>query len=110
MQQHHWNCPVQISGASAPNGNADALRGADAFNFEVRPGDVVVAASDGAFDNLYLHDLARLVGARFEAAARAAAAKAGAAQRAAPRALNPKMIQAFVGTQSVLLPFWVLRP
>jgi len=45
-QQHYFNCPFQIGSSRDTPDDADLIK------FEVEPGDVVVMATDGVFDNL----------------------------------------------------------
>lgn len=55
-QTHYFNCPYQLgSGANAPVEVPDSIR------IRVRAGDLLVAATDGVFDNLFDHQVQELV-------------------------------------------------
>ena len=68
-QQHDFNFPYQL-GSESLN---DAPDRADSFTVEVKPGDVVITASDGLWDNLWNNEVVALVG---EAKARSKGPKA----------------------------------
>lgn len=55
-QQHGFNFPYQLGG-----GQSDRPRDAQLFRLPVRPGDVVVAATDGVLDNVFDEDLTTTV-------------------------------------------------
>ncbi|XP_059277260.1 probable protein phosphatase 2C 55 isoform X1 [Lycium ferocissimum] len=57
VQQHGFNFPYQLGGSSA--GDLPSL--ADVFKVTVAPGDVLVAGTDGLFDNLYDADIMGVV-------------------------------------------------
>ncbi|KAK6774192.1 hypothetical protein RDI58_029431 [Solanum bulbocastanum] len=57
VQQHGFNFPYQLEGSSA--GDSPSL--AQVFKITVAPGDVVVAGTDGLFDNLYDADITEVV-------------------------------------------------
>jgi len=54
-QTHYFNCPYQIGSSNAPLELPDLVR------VRVRPGDLVLAATDGVFDNLFDHQVQALV-------------------------------------------------
>ncbi|KAI5657114.1 hypothetical protein M9H77_25907 [Catharanthus roseus] len=56
-QQHRFNCPFQL-GNSARSDTPDA---AQVFVVSVEPGDIVVAGTDGVFDNLFPAEIEDLV-------------------------------------------------
>ena len=56
-QQKRFNCPRQIGRASA----GDPLEMTQSFQVDLVPGDVVVAGTDGLFDNLFDEEIAALV-------------------------------------------------
>lgn len=61
-QTWSFNCPYQLG----PIGNAQSYNqpdDAESFAIEVRPGDVIVAATDGVFDNLFTEDCVKIVDA-----------------------------------------------
>lgn len=78
QQQHEFNFPYQIG---SPDSLSDSPADAQTFSLALRDGDVVVAATDGAFDNVYPDEAARVVVD--------ALAKANAANVAAPRTIVP---------------------
>jgi len=55
-QQHYFNCPLQLGG-----GSADRPRDGDSYTHTVRPGDIVVMATDGVFDNLFEKEMMTLL-------------------------------------------------
>lgn len=55
-QQHNFNVPFQLE-----NGGGDPPDAAQVFTVEVAVGDVVVAGTDGVFDNLYDSELVTIV-------------------------------------------------
>lgn len=57
VQQHGFNFPYQLEGSSA--GDSPSL--AQVFKVTVAPGDVVIAGTDGLFDNLYDTDITEVV-------------------------------------------------
>ncbi|KAK4344018.1 hypothetical protein RND71_037112 [Anisodus tanguticus] len=57
VQLHGFNFPYQLEGSSA--GDSPSL--AEAFKITVAPGDVLVAGTDGLFDNLYDADITGVV-------------------------------------------------
>jgi len=54
-QTHYFNCPYQLGSGSAPVEAPDFVR------VRVRTGDLVVAATDGVFDNLFDHQVQAIV-------------------------------------------------
>lgn len=57
VQQHGFNFPYQLEGSSA--GDSPSL--AQVFKVTVAPGDVLIAGTDGLFDNLYDADITEAV-------------------------------------------------
>ncbi|XP_022775285.1 probable protein phosphatase 2C 55 isoform X2 [Durio zibethinus] len=57
VQQHGFNCPYQL--VSGYNG--DLPSSGQVFRIPVLPGDVVVAGTDGLFDNLYKNEVTAVV-------------------------------------------------
>ncbi|GAU30887.1 hypothetical protein TSUD_15730 [Trifolium subterraneum] len=57
VQQHSFNYPYQLGSDK----NCDLPSSGEVFTVHVEPGDVVVAGTDGLFDNLYTDDIAALV-------------------------------------------------
>lgn len=57
IQQHDFNFTYQLA-----NGNeGDQPSSGQVFNIPVLPGDVIVAGTDGLFDNLYINEVTALV-------------------------------------------------
>eukprot|EP00434_Breviolum_minutum_P036634 symbB.v1.2.032466.t1/scaffold3902.1/size48539/2 len=54
-QTHYFNCPYQLGSGNAPVEAPDFIR------VRVRTGDLVVAATDGVFDNLFDHQVQAIV-------------------------------------------------
>lgn len=54
-QTHYFNCPYQLGSGNAP------LEAPDFVRVRVRPGDLVIAATDGVFDNLFDHQVQAIV-------------------------------------------------
>ena len=82
--QHFFDCPLQLGAFPEFVDSTDTAAQAELFEVALQPGDVVVAGSDGLWDNLYDADLlARLptdaAGAQAAADAIAAAARRNAA-------------------------------
>ena len=57
VQQHRFNCPYQLNS----DGDGDSLTDAEVGAMPVKDGDVVVAGTDGLFDNVHDDQLARAV-------------------------------------------------
>ena len=68
QQEHIFGCPYQLSSAAGGDSPADAV----VHRMPVRPGDVIVAATDGLFDNLDDDDVAARATAHFAAGMSAA--------------------------------------
>jgi len=54
-QTHYFNCPYQYGSSSPPSEVPDIVR------IRVRHGDLVIAATDGVFDNMFDHQVQALV-------------------------------------------------
>mmetsp|Transcript_56736 Transcript_56736/g.99207 ORF Transcript_56736/g.99207 Transcript_56736/m.99207 type:complete len:354 (+) Transcript_56736:50-1111(+) len=54
-QTHYFNCPYQLGSSSAPAEVPDLI------HVRVRIGDLVIAATDGVFDNLFDHQVQAIV-------------------------------------------------
>jgi protein phosphatase PTC7 len=63
-QQHAFNFPFQLSSLEThrqhPNTQHDKPSQADVSTFYLRPRDIVVAATDGVFDNVFEDDIAQM--------------------------------------------------
>jgi hypothetical protein len=86
-QQHDFNLPYQISHPTLfPD--TDVAESADRHSLDVRAGDVVVAASDGLWDNMWDEQVLQLLGScGLGGCAPAPAAAGAAAAAAAPSAV-----------------------
>ncbi|XP_020256628.1 probable protein phosphatase 2C 55 isoform X2 [Asparagus officinalis] len=56
-QQHDFNYPYQLDAG----GLGDLPRDGQVFTVPVAPGDVIVAGSDGLFDNVYTNEVAEII-------------------------------------------------
>ncbi|CAM6079667.1 unnamed protein product [Sphagnum tenellum] len=56
VQQHQFNIPFQLE-----SGGSDPPSAAEVFSLQVAAGDVIVAGTDGLFDNLYDNELVGVV-------------------------------------------------
>lgn len=54
-QTHYFNCPYQLGSSSGP------IEAPDFIRIRVRTGDLIVAATDGVFDNLFDHQVQAIV-------------------------------------------------
>jgi hypothetical protein len=68
VQQHRFNMPLQLACAELLPG-ADGPDDADVYELDLAPGDVLVAATDGLFDNMWDRELERLLAAELAVAA-----------------------------------------
>lgn len=59
VQQHGFNFPYQLERGN----NGDLPSSGQVFKISVLPGDVIVAGTDGLYDNLYKHEITTIVGA-----------------------------------------------
>lgn len=58
QQQHEFNFPYQIG---SPDSMSDSPTKADAHVVDLRPGDILIAGTDGLFDNVFPDEAAALV-------------------------------------------------
>jgi protein phosphatase PTC7 len=77
--QHYFNCPYQLAYEALAK-DCDSARDADVYSFDVEAGDVVVAGSDGLFDNVFDEEIASVVNAAYASAGDAASAAESAAK------------------------------
>ena len=82
-QEHYFNCPYQL-GYEPLSEDTDTGADAESYEFAVKPGDLVVAGSDGLFDNVFDEDIARIATA-------AAASVRGAGALSAARAASEQL-------------------
>ncbi|KAM7508918.1 hypothetical protein LguiA_019371 [Lonicera macranthoides] len=61
VQQHYFNCPFQLGSDSTDNPSS-----ADEMVVVVEPGDVIVAGTDGLFDNVFESEIEALVNVGLE--------------------------------------------
>ncbi|PSC69359.1 Serine threonine family 2C [Micractinium conductrix] len=92
QQQHEFNFPYQIG---SQDSMSDTPAVAQRFSVEVKPGDIVVAATDGLFDNVYPDEAASLVAASKERGETAQVAAVSLAQFARMRAADPTHLSPF---------------
>ena len=77
--QHYFNCPYQLAYEALAK-DCDSAKDADVYSFDVEAGDVVVAGSDGLFDNVFDEEIASVVNAAYASAGDAASAAESAAK------------------------------
>lgn len=92
QQQHEFNFPYQIG---SPDSMSDTPQVAQRFSVEVKAGDIIVAATDGLFDNVYPDEAASLVSASKERGENAQAAAVSLSQFARMRAADPTHLSPF---------------
>lgn len=61
VQQHYFDCPFQLGSNSM-----DSPSSGDEMAVSVKPGDVIVAGTDGLFDNVFESEIEKLVNAGLE--------------------------------------------
>lgn len=77
--QHYFNCPYQLSYEELAK-ECDSAKDADVFSFNVKEWDVIVAGSDGLFDNVFDEEIASVVESAYASASDAASAADAAAK------------------------------
>lgn len=92
QQQHEFNFPYQIG---SPDSMSDSPTKADAHVVDVRPGDILIAATDGLFDNVFPDEAAALVHLSKKKGDGPAEAAASLAKYAKSRALDQKYLSPF---------------
>ena len=92
QQQHEFNFPYQLGSADSM---ADSPSAAQKFSMAIEQGDIVVAATDGLFDNVYPDEAAALVSLAYKNGDSPAAAAGGLAQFARSRAADPTHLSPF---------------
>lgn len=92
QQQHEFNFPYQLGSADSM---ADSPSAAQTFSISVQPGDVVVAATDGLFDNVYPDEAAAMVAVARHNGDSPGAVAALLAQFARTRAADPAHLSPF---------------
>jgi protein phosphatase PTC7 len=58
-QEHYFNCPYQL-GFPPLSEDTDTASDAEMFDVAVKPGDLVIAGSDGLFDNVFDDEIAEV--------------------------------------------------
>nr|BCL66240.1 hypothetical protein [Volvox reticuliferus] len=104
--QHYFDCPLQFGAFPEFVEATDTADMADIYSIALRPGDVIVAGSDGLWDNCYLEEIISLlpkvptdVQASAEAIAAAARRHASDAEYASPYTREAL-------SQGLDLPWW----
>lgn len=92
QQQHEFNFPYQIGSSDSM---ADSPGAAQRFTLDVEPGDIVVAATDGVFDNVYPDEAAALVSLAQRKGDGPQAAATTLAEFARTRAADPTHLSPF---------------
>lgn len=60
--QHYFNCPLQLAAV----GQSDSPKDATQATFQLQPGDMILAATDGFFDNIFPDQIRFLVNFGFD--------------------------------------------
>ncbi|KAL3130846.1 hypothetical protein ABBQ38_000178 [Trebouxia sp. C0009 RCD-2024] len=104
--QHFFDCPYQF--AACPDFTDDTDRAEDAVNYELelQSGDVIVAATDGLWDNLHTEELLPLLPASEDAVQEAAHQIAAAASSNAYNEQYPSPYTVQALRQGMDLPWW----
>jgi len=92
QQQHEFNFPYQIG---SPDSMSDLPSAANRHVVDVQPGDVLVAATDGLFDNVFPDEAAAIVGMSKEKGQSPKEAADLLAKFARTRAADPKHLSPF---------------
>ena len=97
-QQHYFNCPFQLG-----MGSDDVPTDADYYVLEdLEPNDVVVAATDGVWDNLYEADMLELIGPHLPGSNVAAGSALPAASAASDAVRSPEVVARAISEASHL--------
>lgn len=92
QQQHDFNFPFQIG---SPDSMSDSPTSAERHAVDVQPGDVLIVATDGLFDNVYPDEVAALVGLSKQKGESPQEAAELLAKFARARAADPKHLSPF---------------
>lgn len=92
-QEHYFNCPYQL-GFEPLSEDTDTANDAEVFDIAVQPGDLVIAGSDGLFDNVFDEEIA-------EVATSAVMSVRGAGALSAARAASEALAAGPGGVSSV---------
>jgi protein phosphatase PTC7 len=104
QQQHEFNFPYQLGSADSM---ADMPSAAQRFSIEVEIGDIVVAATDGVFDNVYPDEAAAMVSVAKKNGDSPEVAATLLAQFARTRAADPTHLSPFAyGAQQLGYKFF----
>ncbi|BDA48584.1 Protein phosphatase PTC7 homolog [Coccomyxa sp. Obi] len=104
--QHFFDCPLQFGACPDFSESTDSAEDAAVFELAVQPGDVLLAGSDGLWDNCYDHELLQLLPDSPEAVEQAAGAIAGlASQHAADKKFRSPYTEE-AKRQGYDLPWW----
>jgi len=76
--QHYFNCPYQLAYEELAK-DCDSANDADVFSFNVKEGDLVIAGSDGLFDNVFDEEIVDVATRAFASAGDAASGAQAAA-------------------------------
>lgn len=92
QQQHEFNFPYQIGSADSMS---DSPSAAQRFTIDVHPGDVIILATDGLFDNVYPEEAANIVAEAKGKGMNPEQAAASLAQYARVKAADPSHLSPF---------------
>lgn len=92
QQQHEFNFPYQIG---SPDSMSDPPTKADSHVVDLRPGDILIAATDGLFDNVFPDEVAALVHLSRKKGESPGEAAASLTKYAKSRAVDQKYLSPF---------------
>ncbi|KAK9917857.1 hypothetical protein WJX75_008970 [Coccomyxa subellipsoidea] len=104
--QHFFDCPLQFGACPDYSESTDTAEDAAVFELAVQPGDVLLAGSDGLWDNCYDSELLQLLPDRPEAVDQAAGAIAALARQHATDKTFSSPYTEEAKRQGYDLPWW----
>ncbi|KXZ57082.1 hypothetical protein GPECTOR_5000g1309 [Gonium pectorale] len=104
--QHYFDCPLQFGAFPEFVEATDTADMADLYNIALRPGDIIVAGTDGLWDNCYLTEILTLLPKEASGAQAAADAIAATARKHASDAEYASPYTREALSQGLDLPWW----
>ncbi|GLC40993.1 hypothetical protein PLESTB_000954400 [Pleodorina starrii] len=104
--QHYFDCPLQFGAFPEFVEATDTADMADIYSIALRPGDVIIAGSDGLWDNCYVTEIISLLPKSAADVGSAADAIATAARRHASDAEYASPYTREALSQGLDLPWW----
>ena len=104
--QHFFDCPYQFGCAPDFTPATDTAEDAEVYRLALRPGDVIILATDGVLDNVWPQDMAALAPRTAEEVESAceALASLAACRGADPTYLSPYAVEA--AEEGIDIPIW----